>query len=389
MLKPKTEIGLPAVFLSTLLLNAGASFMWPLVTVYMHNYLGKTLTLAGTTLFVMSMFMILGNYVGGYLFDRWSPYKTAIGSVIVSLVAMILLIFFHNWPMFGILLAVVGFGDGASMTVGNSYAASVKSKSTRSVFNILYIGINLGVVIGTLLVGYLMHFGITVVLTVTSLFYVVLLIITAIEFPVHLRASSKSTPHGEVAAKFSNLSIVLLICFLVFSLYLSYALWESVLSVHMTSLNISFEKYSLLWTLNGLMIVVLQPIANRIGANYKMSSQIYVGVTIFAASFFLLIFANQYLVFIITMAILTIGEMIGFPGIPAWIDSLSDESQKGKYQGMFNVALSLGRAVGPLFGGMMIDLFSYQTLFLSVTALMLGAMLVVIFRYRTHTKRSL
>ena len=94
MQNKKTEISLPAVFLSTLLLNAGASFMWPLVTVYMHNYLGKTLTLAGTTLLVMSLFMILGNYIGGYLFDHWSPYKTAIISCLISMAGMILLILF-------------------------------------------------------------------------------------------------------------------------------------------------------------------------------------------------------------------------------------------------------------------------------------------------------
>lgn len=38
---------------------------------------------------------------------------------------------------------------------------------------------------------------------------------------------------------------------MVFAIYTSYSLWESVISVHMTNLNIAFKDYSLLWTMNG------------------------------------------------------------------------------------------------------------------------------------------
>ena len=40
--------------LATLLLNAAAACMWPLTTVYMHNELHQTLTLAGIALLGMS-----------------------------------------------------------------------------------------------------------------------------------------------------------------------------------------------------------------------------------------------------------------------------------------------------------------------------------------------
>lgn len=334
--------------------------MWPLVTVYMHNYLHKSLTLAGLTLLAMSVFMMLGNYLGGYLFDRWSPYLTTIISVLISTSAIITLIFFHGWPIFSILLLFVGFGDGCCMTLLNSYAASIKSRSTRAIFNVLYIGQNIGIVIGTLMVGFLLKHGVTVVFMVTSLFYLTLLIITLIDFNVAVdrRAPTKVVTPG--APPESNVNkMVMAICGVVLAVYLAYTLWESVVPVHMTNLHISFENYSLLWTLNGLMIVFGQPFVNRVSTKVKLSTQTYVGATIFSASFVCLIFAKTYPAFIFVMVITTIGEMIGFPGIPAWIDSLSTPQQRGKFQGMYNLFMSCGRAVGPLFGGIILDFASY------------------------------
>ncbi|GAA3619445.1 MDR family MFS transporter [Secundilactobacillus similis] len=387
MLAKKTQITLPAVFWSTLLLNAGAAFMWPLTTVYMNQMLGKSLTLAGSVLLVTSLMMMVGNFVGGWLFDRWSPYGTGLVGAGMSLIAMLVLIRWHAWPTFAIMLFVVGFGDGISLTVGNSFAATITHKTTRQVFNVLYIGLNVGVVIGTLLVGYLLDFGITTVFAVTTVCYIALFAIMAIAFRVEI---STNQAEKETATKVpgANLRVIWLLCLLVFTLYASYALWESVLSVHMTNLHIPFRNYSLLWTLNGILIVVGQPIMNRLFASRKLATQIGLGSAIFALSFFLLIFASQYAVFVVIMIILTFGEMIGFPGMPAWVDALAEGGQKGKYQGMYNVAISLGRAVGPLFGGLMIDDFSYQALFLTVTVAMLLALGLVLLGNTRLRRRS-
>lgn len=125
--------------------------MWPLITVYMHNYLHKSMTLAGFVMLAMSISMIIGNYLGGKLFDGWEPFKTAVLGVSISLSAVFLLIFLNGWPIFAILLVFVAFGDGICLTILNSYAASSSARSSRTIFNLLYIGVNLGIVIGTLL----------------------------------------------------------------------------------------------------------------------------------------------------------------------------------------------------------------------------------------------
>lgn len=377
------EVRLRWLFLANLLNNAGAAFMWPLTTIYMHNYLKQSLTFSGIVLFLMSMAMIGGNYVGGRLFDHWRPYWTAILGGTISTLTLATLIFWHSlWP-YAVGLIIVGFGDGISMTVVNSYAATVTTRSNRYVFNMLYMALNVGVVIGTLLVGYLLELGINVVFMVTTVCYLGLMAIVLTTFNI-APATSKGPvkQRGQDTTPKRHRQLIWLIALMIFTIYLSYALWESILSVHMTNLGIPFRKYSEVWTINGLLIIVSQPIVSLFNERFKIGTQIGVGITLFALSFLGLVFARQYVDFIIIMVVLTIGEVIGLPIAPAWVDDMAANDQRGKYQGRYNMALSLGRAVGPLFGGMMLAQFSYAVLFSTVTVLMLGTLTMVLLRAR-------
>lgn len=377
------EVRLRWLFLANLLNNAGAAFMWPLTTIYMHNYLKQSLTFSGIVLFLMSMAMIAGNYLGGHLFDHWRPYFTALLGGGISTVMLATLIFWHSlWP-YAIGLIIVGFGDGISMTVVNAYAATVTTRSNRYVFNMLYLALNVGVVIGTLLVGYLLDLGISVVFIVTTICYLGLMAITISTFnvtPTH-RTATATTKAADTTPS-NHRQLIWMICLMIFTIYLSYALWESILSVHMTNLGIPFRRYSEVWTINGLLIIVSQPIVSLFNERFKIGTQIGFGITLFALSFLGLVFARQYVDFIIIMVVLTIGEVIGLPIAPAWVDDMAADDQRGKYQGRYNMALSLGRAVGPLFGGMMVAQFSYSLLFITVTVLMLGSLALVLWRAR-------
>nr|WP_225426227.1 hypothetical protein [Levilactobacillus brevis] len=84
MWKTKKEVSLVGILSATLLLNAAAACMWPLTTVYMHNQLHQTLALAGVALLGMSLCMIVGNWLGGWLFDNWSPFKSALVGTLCS-----------------------------------------------------------------------------------------------------------------------------------------------------------------------------------------------------------------------------------------------------------------------------------------------------------------
>ncbi|WP_225421354.1 MFS transporter [Levilactobacillus fuyuanensis] len=53
------------------------------------------------------------------------------------------------------------------------------------------------------------------------------------------------------------------------------------------------------------------------------------------------------------MTLLTLGEAIYVPGVPALINAYTIGNE-GKYQGLVNAFSSLGKAIGPVMGGLVI-----------------------------------
>lgn len=376
-------IKLQWVVIANFLNNTGAALLWPLVTMYMHNYLHQSLTMAGAVLFVMSCLMMAGNYIGGWLFDHWSPYLTAVIGAVVATCAIVLLAFFHGWPTFAALIMVNSLGDGINLTISNSYGAQIRNHSSRYVFNVLYMALNVGVVVGTLMVGILLPISVTVTFATASVFYVLLTLIIILTFNVNFdrqprgKKRSQQGASGRSAAHHQMIVLVWFICLNFAALHFGYSQWESVMSVHMTDMGIPFWAYSMLWTINGVVILVVQPMINLLNGRVKLDHQIMLGVVIFASSFVLLVFCHTLPAFIADFVLLTFGEMMSIAGVPAWISDLTTVDEAGHYQGLVSACMSAGRAFGPLYGGLVIEHASYQLLFLSVAAYMLITLALV------------
>ena len=170
------QINLKWLLTGALLSSIGMSFIWPLTSVYLHDRLGISLTTVGVVLLFNSLASILGSYVGGTLYDKRNPYHLIIIGVSVATATLFTLIFYHGWPIFGILLFVNGLASGWNLTIVNSIGTSIKSLDARYVFNMLYFAQNLGVVIGTSIVGFVYSISITLLFVIaTGLFGLCLL----------------------------------------------------------------------------------------------------------------------------------------------------------------------------------------------------------------------
>ena len=247
---------------------------------------------------------------------------------------------------------------------------------------VIFVAVDSGVVIGTLLVGVLLPISVVVVFAVATIFYALLMLVVVLTFNVAVDAiknNSEIQEHYHVSRQLHSRWIVLVWFILInyIAVHLSYSLWESVMAVHMTNMGIPFYAYSMLWTLNGVLIIIGQPLVNKLSPYVRLSTQIIVGIFIFALSFLLLIFAWTLTAFVIDFVILTIGEMTSFAGLPAWIAQLTNVDEAGHYQGLLNIMMSVGRAIGPLYGGFVIEKGSYQFLFISVFCLITGTLIII------------
>lgn len=393
-MQPQKSIKIQWLMVGSFLASLGNACVWPLTTIYVHQQLHESLTVAGLVLLVFSGGNVVGSYLGGWLFDRFDPWKLMLLSVFGTTVTMAALIFFNGWPAYPTLLAVVGFMNGWVITTLNSYGTRVNNIDGRAVFNLLYFSQNLGMVIGTTIVGPFYQYSGG---KVGPLFVITTLMFIAFEVVVFLRyriSKVDQTPRfheagAEPALPRANVMIIWTLFTALMLTWAIYEQWASNLSVYVTDMGISMTKYSLLWTINGILIVVSQLVLSRL-APYISSPyhQVYVGLLTVAASFFFLLFAHSYLIFVLSIVVLTIGEATAFPTIPGIVNELSPVGSKGRYQGILNSFASAGKAVGPLVGGMMIEGTSYRALFIACFVGMLIIELLVVLVVRGNEVNS-
>lgn len=390
VLKPKhVEIKAPILYVTTLFQSTGASLIWPIATLYMHNVLHETMTMAGLVVMGLSIMMMIGSWVGGHLFDKWSPFKSIASAVALATTMLALLTFWHSWPVFAVFMLILGFADGIIYTLLNSYAATIQSLDSRRVFNMQYLFMNVGVVVGTAIVGFLFNHGVQYVFGGATIMYAIFFVLVLRHFNVKGMTAQASKEAAKAAkSNFKTPVLIYALLGLAFSLYMGYILWETVVATHMTDLGMTTQDYSFLWTLNGIVIIVGQGLLDRIIEKLPFRLTVLGGTALFAISFIFLMGAKTYPMFIFTFMILTIGEMFASPQMPAWIDDISDPNAKGRSQGMMTMAISLGRAVGPLYGGLMIDGGSYKALFGSMFGIMMLFVIVTFILDRAFRARK-
>src|SRR4051812_42730086 len=86
----------------------GESFLWPLTTTYIVHNFDKSLKVAATVLMLQYAGTLIGNVVGGLLFDRWSGRKTVITAIGISIVLLMLMGTLHSFPMYLVLTFLLG-----------------------------------------------------------------------------------------------------------------------------------------------------------------------------------------------------------------------------------------------------------------------------------------
>ncbi|GAE27516.1 multidrug resistance protein B [Halalkalibacter wakoensis JCM 9140] len=371
----------------------GASFLWPLNAIIIHQELGRSLTAAGFVLMLNAGAGVVGSIIGGRLFDKIGAYKTMVFGLVVTTVSAVILIFYHSYYFYMVLLIGLGFGTGVIFPAMYALAGSLWPEGGRKPFNAMYIAQNVGVAVGTALVGVVATIQLTAVFAANAIMYAFLTLFVMVCFrtiggkSVEANTSNvfeQKTPirNNYRIHSLALLSIAFFIC------WVAYTQWQANVSVHTQSLGISLQQYSFLWTINGLMIVFAQPLVSWLIRKWvhTLKQQMIVGVLIFMVSYAILLQASVFSMFLVAMIVLTIGEMFVWPAVPTIASKLAPKNKEGYYQGIINSVATGGRMIGPLLGGLMVDFFSISMLIIVLLALFVVA-IAILFIYDVPLKR--
>ncbi|MDE5052362.1 MFS transporter [Niallia taxi] len=241
-------------------------------------------------------------------------------------------------------------------------AGNVWPEGGRKAFNSIYVAQNAGVALGSAIGGVTASYSFTWIFISNTFTYVIFFFIALVSYKnIQVQPSMPNAAESRRKQKGSQLNPALyalaILGFGYLLCWICYVQWQATISTHTQELKIPLAQYSLLWAVNGGLIVFGQPLISlftkKICPSVKI--QMLIGMVIFIVSFLIAGQAETFAGFLAAMLILTIGEMLVWPAVPTIADKLAPKGKEGSFQGIINSSATGGRMIGPLLGGYLVD----------------------------------
>ncbi len=367
------------VLLASLFTNMGIVLTMPITTLYIHETLHKSLVVAGFVLMTFSIAMMAGNLLGGFLFDHWKQKSSMYFGGSLTVLSLGLISIFPIWQVYSSLVMVYGFGLGILSSNINGYLAFLQADDSQ-IFNNNYWLASLGSGLASFLSGILFSLNVRLVFAFSTVLFLATLVIIRTAFHNLTKHKSRSQTQGNRSFHLVHLNQIGFICLGFVVAWIGYEQWNSNISTLMVAKGISIQAYSLLFTINALVLLLFQPLTRFIFKDSFVNDKfrIVAGILIFALSYVAIINAAEYWRFVIGIIILTFGEILAFPAIPSMLNRYATDNDRGRFQSLGSLAGSLGRAIGPVAGGYIVTSFSYEGLFLLIVFLHLVSAFLIL-----------
>ncbi|MNC07336.1 Major Facilitator Superfamily protein [compost metagenome] len=178
-----------------------------------------------------------------------------------------------------------------------------------------------------------------------------------------------SAPHFS-DFKNPEMRIILLLTLCYLPLGFLYSQVDSTLPFHLKNHFSNYKSVlALLLSFNGITVILLQLWIAKATARFAAPSMLGISYLLFAAVALGYGFAPS-LVFLLTAELLfSVGEMLHGPHIQKTISELAGAEKRGYAFAVFGMGPQVSRALGPLIGGLLFDLWGGAPLFLLLAGL--------------------
>lgn len=366
--------------------------IFPFFTLYITARFDVDLVKVGFVFGLVTVMGILGSTVGGILADKFGRKMMVMFGLVVSATTSLLLVVVEDFTVFSITALFVGlFGSIGGPANGAMVADLVPEEKRAQGFGIFRVMHNLAVTIGPaiggvvagiafaetglydLMTGYLgANFSGLFVENPFALLFVldaVSSIITAaivwwripetkpeIAEPTELSESSESAPqkstgYGPVLRDsrymvFLAASMLMVLC---------YMQMNGTLAVYLRDYHaVSTARFGWIISLNAGMVVLFQFAITRRIEGYAQMAMMAMGSALLVVGFGMYGFVGTYALFLLAMAIITVGEMIVAPVGQAIAAEMAPEDMRGRYMAFYGFSWSIPNAIGLALAGIVI-----------------------------------
>jgi MFS family permease len=358
------------------LINRLGGFVMTFLALYLTGVRGLSVAAAGTVVSLWGLGGFVAAPVGGILADRWGRRPTLLLSLFTAPLALALLYVANTPATIAAAAVVYGFFSDLFRPANQAMIADVVGPQDRTrAFGILYWAINLGFAVAAIAGGTLAEHGYGWLFgldgTTTAACGLLIALTIAETRPVVMAPPAGADPQDQVAPTrrpWADLGVPLRDLQFVALCGLS-IVWATVfqqffvaLPIDMRAHGVSAKSYGLLMSLNGILIITLQPfVLNHLG-RLRRSQVLALGATLVGLGLGLNGVAHSAPWYALSIGVWTLGEIVQVPVLFAVIADLSPPASRGVYQGVFGMTWSSAMVVGPALGAAVLSHFGASVL---------------------------
>ena len=347
------------------LINRAGTMVIPFLSIYMTSNLNFSRGEAGWVMSAFGLGSVVGSWIGGKLTDKIGFYKVMVFSLLVSGFMFVGLQYFQSFASVSIgiflLMTVADMFRPAMFVALNAY--SKPENKTRSV-TLIRLAINLGFSAGPAVGGFII-----VTMSYGGLFWVdgitciiASLLLLQVLHPKKAKLLDEEINEHPKSAYTDKAFIIFLIAMVIFgAVFLQFL--STIPYFYKEGAGLTELEIGLLMALNGILIFIFEmPLIKWLETTSftKIGLMIF-GLILICLGFVLMIINPWVGLIIISMIVLTFGEMIVFPFSNSFSLDRAKRGLKGEYMALYSIAFSISHLFSHNMGFHLIDAFGFNT----------------------------
>ena len=343
--------------------HLGGALMFPFFTLYVTQKFGIGMTEVGLVFGLFSVSSIIGSTMGGALSDRLGRKGMLIFGLLTSAFTSLLMMVANSIELFFVAAICVGLFAEAGSPAQQAMVADLLPEEKRAQgFGILRVVVNLAATVGPAVGGLLAARSFAFLFICDA----VASTITAAIVALAMRETRPDSHPGQtpqtMGQTFAGYRRVLqdstYVLFLGAStlMILVYFQLNSTLAVYLRDVHgVSARDFGYILSLNAAVVVLFQFAVTRWIAKYRPLRVMAAGTLLYAVGFAMYGLVSTFVLFLASMLIITMGEMMVSPTSQAVAAQLAPEDMRGRYMAVFGFSWGIPVAVGPLLAGLIMD----------------------------------
>lgn len=389
------------------IINSIGSFVFPFLTLYLTSKMGLSEQRVGFYVMLSSIAGIPGNFIGGFLSDKFGRKAIFISVQVISAVLLIPCAFLNKSMLVPWLLILSNVFSNAARPVNTAMVSDLTSgEDRRRAQSLLYLGINIGFSVGPIISGFLFQNhtpwifigdAFTTIVAMSLVYLYVNETKTTLDknadYEEKLTAEESPVDCSTLEAILKK-PILLIFCFISAFLTFVYSQHTFTLPIYMDNIfgDYGARNFGMLMTTNGVVVVFLTTLTTYLTRRFTPIANASIAGIFYAVGFGMLYFVKSMPGFFISTVIWTVGEILVTTNNSVYIAAHTPSSHRGRFNAILPfISFNLGAMLGPLIIGKYMNIIGMKNvwvvcLILSMTATVLYWLLYKIEIYKAVEK---